>query len=117
MKGTTTFVRGAGALLGPKSTINVVLDKSEAEIDVLAIKLRGLLVINAYVHTNLSVKDKQSALDQLFDDISDLIENHNGPAVLGGDSNCPEHYHELLMAPEEAGGEWWREDRCSAIAS
>ena len=86
IKGTGILVRES-KLLGPKTTIEPVYDDSNALFDIIAVKVRSLMLVNVYVHV---IREQRAGevLDELLSVLlHKIIEDHEGPVIVGGDFN------------------------------
>jgi hypothetical protein len=96
MKAVMTIAR-TGHLMGRDTLIESVLDISNEMFDILAVKVRGLLVINTYVHQAHGRWSKADVLDKITEEVSDLLIDHTeARIVFGGDYNLPDDQQGLL---------------------
>jgi hypothetical protein len=90
MKGTGIVIREA-RLLGANTTIQPLYEDSNARFDIIAVKVRSLVLINIYVHIIRS-RTEREVLDELMDVlVHKIIVDHGGPIIVGGDFNMRGH--------------------------
>lgn len=100
--GLMTLIR-KGHLLGARTTVDPIYDRSDEHLDILAVKLRGLIIINVYMRV-LRGKSADDALDILMSHLSTIMEAHEECVyVLAGDFNCPRENELLLELMEVLG--------------
>jgi hypothetical protein len=95
MKGTGILIRQS-KLLGPKTTIQPVYEDSNDIFDIIAVKVRSLMLVSVYVHV-LRDQGAREVLDELLNVLLHKITgDHDGPIIVGGDFNL-RHDVDLLV--------------------
>ena len=95
MKGTGILVRES-KLLGTKTTIEPVYDDSNELFDIIAVKVRSLMLVSVYMHV-IREHRASEVVDELLSVLAHkIMENHEGPVIIGGDFNLRNNV-ELLV--------------------
>lgn len=95
MSGVLTIIR-TGVLLGSNTRIEPVMDVSNPTLDLLALKIRNLLIVNVYLHITKN-KNRLEVIQDVIEHVSDLLTDHPGcQMIIGGDFNCPHHWRQLI---------------------
>lgn len=90
-----TLIR-KGTLLGTTTRVEPIYDVSDEWMDILAVKLRGIIFVNVYIRV-MGSRRPDNVLDAFMDHLASIIEDRASlPIVVGGDFNCPKD-PELLI--------------------